>query len=104
MIATKEKYMRQLPGRLVGQTTDANEALCLTLSTREQHIRREKATSNTRTNQALIALMATVYMSVYGKEGLRELAEQNLAKAHYLAEGMDLVSQVHLQRICDESR
>ena len=87
VIATKEKYMRQIPGRLVGETTDThgNRAFCLTLATREQHIRREKATSNICTNQALIALMATVFMTVYGREGLRELAEQNLAKAHYLA-------------------
>jgi glycine dehydrogenase subunit 1 len=87
IIATKEKLIRQVPGRLVGQTTDSrgHRAFCLTLSTREQHIRREKATSNICTNQALIALMATVFMTVYGKEGLRELARQNLAKAHYLA-------------------
>jgi glycine dehydrogenase subunit 1 len=87
IIATKEKHLRQMPGRLVGQTVDSNgnRAFCLTLSTREQHIRREKATSNICTNQALIALMANVFMTVYGKQGLRELAEQNLAKAHYLA-------------------
>ena len=87
IIATKEKFIRQMPGRLVGQTTDSrgHRAFCLTLSTREQHIRREKDNSNICTNQALIALMATVFMTVYGKQGLRELAEQNLAIAHYLA-------------------
>ena len=92
VIAAKEKYVRQLPGRLVGETVDTrgNRAFCLTLSTREQHIRREKATSNICTNQALIALMATVFMTVYGKQGLRELAEQNLAKAHYLAAKLPL--------------
>ncbi len=90
IIACKEKYVRQLPGRLVGETKDAsgNRAFCMTLATREQHIRREKATSNICTNQALIALMATVFMALYGKQGLRELAGQNLSKAHYLGESL----------------
>ncbi len=87
ILATKEKFMRQMPGRIVGETKDTrgHRAFCLTLAAREQHIRREKATSNICTNQALIALMATVFMTVYGKQGLRELAVQNLSKSHYLA-------------------
>jgi glycine dehydrogenase subunit 1 len=87
IIATREKNVRQMPGRLVGQTTDRNgkRGFVLTLATREQHIRREKATSNICTNQALIALMANIFMTIYGKVGLRELAKQNLAKATYAA-------------------
>jgi glycine dehydrogenase subunit 1 len=87
VIAAKEKYLRQMPGRLVGETKDkqGRRGFVLTLSTREQHIRREKATSNICTNQALVALMATVFMTVYGKEGIRDLALQNLAKADYTA-------------------
>jgi len=85
VMATKEKFVRQMPGRLVGETRDRNgkRGFVLTLSTREQHIRREKATSNICTNQALIATMATIYMTIYGREGLKELAAQNLAKAAY---------------------
>ena len=87
VLAAKEQYVRQMPGRLVGQTVDGSgyRGFVLTLSTREQHIRREKATSNICTNQALVALMATIFLSVYGKEGIRELAEHNLAKADYAA-------------------
>ena len=88
VIATREKFVRQIPGRLAGETVDRNgkRGFVLTLSTREQHIRREKATSNICTNQALVALMCNIFMTVYGKQGLKELAEQNLAKAHYAAE------------------
>jgi glycine dehydrogenase subunit 1 len=88
VLAAKEKYVRQMPGRLVGETVDkqGRRGFVLTLSTREQHIRREKATSNICTNQALVALMATTFLTIYGKEGIRELALQNLAKAKYAAE------------------
>jgi glycine dehydrogenase subunit 1 len=87
VIATREQFVRQMPGRLVGQTTDRNgkRGFVLTLATREQHIRREKATSNICTNQALVALMANIFMTIYGKVGLRELAKQNLAKTVYAA-------------------
>src|ERR1700758_1236904 len=94
VIAAKEKYLRQMPGRLVGETVDkrGRRGFVLTLSTREQHIRREKATSNICTNQALVALMATIFLVVYGKEGLRELALHNLAKADYAAKHLSSVS------------
>jgi len=88
VIATREQFVRQMPGRLVGQTTDRSgkRGFVLTLATREQHIRREKATSNICTNQALIALMANIFMTIYGKVGLKELARQNLAKTAYAAQ------------------
>lgn len=84
-LAAKEKYLRQLPGRLVGQTQDSQgqRGFVSTLATREQHIRREKATSNICTNQSLCALAATIYLCLLGKKGLKGLAEHNLAKAHY---------------------
>ncbi|MGE3466896.1 MAG: aminomethyl-transferring glycine dehydrogenase subunit GcvPA [Pyrinomonadaceae bacterium] len=85
IFATQDKYIRQMPGRLCGVAydKDGNRGFTLTLSTREQHIRREKATSNICTNQGLIALAATIYLETMGKAGLREVAEQNAQKAAY---------------------
>jgi glycine dehydrogenase subunit 1 len=89
-LAARNAHLRQMPGRLVGQTRDAdgNRAFTLTLATREQHIRRERATSNICTNHSLCALAATVYLSLLGRRGLRELAERNVELADQAHEAL----------------
>jgi glycine dehydrogenase subunit 1 len=98
ILACRSEFIRKVPGRLVGQTIDRHGNRCwvLTLQTREQHIRREKATSNICTNQGLLALRATVYLAALGPQGLRETAELCARKAHYAAEQLTKVSGVKL--------
>jgi len=94
IFATLETFVRNMPGRLVGETIDleGKRGFVLTLATREQHIRRERATSNICTNEGLCALMATVFLSCFGKEGLKELAMMNLSKSEYAKK---VISRVH---------
>ncbi len=98
LFTTKEKYLRQMPGRIAGATVDAEgkRGYVMALQTREQHIRRERATSNICTNQMLCALAALVYLSLMGREGLREVAYQSTQKAHYLADRLVDIPGVRL--------
>jgi glycine dehydrogenase subunit 1 len=103
MLACREEFVRRMPGRLVGQTVDHNGRRCfvLTLQTREQHIRREKATSNICTNQGLLALRASVYLALMGPHGLRSVAELCLQKARYALDRLTTGARPACQRAFD---
>lgn len=99
-MTTRKKYIRQMPGRIVGQTVDKQGRRCFvnTLQAREQHIRREKATSNICTNAALCALQGLMYMSLLGKEGIKELATLNFKKAEFMRTQLEKIKGIQVKR------
>src|SRR5690606_7975795 len=103
IMACREQFVRRMPGRIAGETVDRRGKRCfvLTLQTREQHIRREKATSNICTNQGLFALRATVYLAAMGPQGMREVANLCLQKSHYAAERLQARAGL-LRRFADK--
>jgi glycine dehydrogenase subunit 1 len=98
-MACRENFVRRMPGRIAGQTVDHHGHTCwvLTMQTREQHIRRDKATSNICTNQGLFALRASIYLSLLGPRGLREVATLSMQKAHYAAEQLTKLGSFSLK-------
>jgi len=99
LFAARKKFMRSMPGRIIGQTTDTNgrRGFVLTITAREQHIRREKATSNICSNEMLMALAATIYMATMGRQGLHDVAELCYHKAHYAARRIAALDRHDLQ-------
>jgi glycine dehydrogenase subunit 1 len=99
LFACREPFLRKMPGRIVGMTSDAEgkRGFCLTLQAREQHIKRQRATSNVCTNQGLLALRASIYMAAMGKSGIQTVARRCMDKAHYLAERIDALDEFNLK-------
>ena len=99
LFASKLKYARKMPGRIIGRTKDVDEkeGYVMTLQTREQHIRRERATSNICTNQGLLALRSTIYMAIMGKYGIADVANMSFQNAHYAADEIEKLKNYKLK-------